>query len=494
MRLPDFALRTQLVLLVGTAFFAGQVLGLVLFADERSLAIQTALGVETAGRAANVAQLIESAPPELREQIVQAANSPLVRFEIGQDPHVGDKDLHEDPAVEARVRALMDDSFSRAIRVEVHEIESGVFTVPNILPDMAAMHANMMRGTLAAIELEISIALSGGDWLNVGTRFERPPWQISSASLISLLLSVGLGALAVFWFVIVRITRPLSALTHATEAFGRGSRNTPIEPAGPPEVKALARAFNVMQARLRRFVSDRTMMLAALAHDLRSPITAMRVQSAMVDDAETQASLGRSLDEMSDMVEATLAYAKGVGAEEDAQQISIADLLIRAGAKAGTEHPHDEATISVRVTAMTRALRNLIENADRYGGGAELTWRVKGNDLEIFVNDTGPGIPADQIEDVFEPYVRLEQSRSRETGGNGLGLSIARSIVLAHGGTIELKNRSGGGLQAIVSLPDVVSNHTQSEHTPMLQNYTSHPERPVVESPSSQPEFDHDQS
>jgi signal transduction histidine kinase len=319
----------------------------------------------------------------------------------------------------------------------------------------------MMQGTLAAVELEISIALSGGDWLNVGTRFERPPWQVSSASLLSLLLSAGFGAVAVFWYVIARLTRPLVALPNATDALGRGEQLEPLDPAGPPEVKALATSFNTMQDRLKRFISDRTMMLAALAHDLRSPLTAMRVQSEMVEDEETRKSVSRSLDEMSDMVEATLSYARGVGTDEAVQSVLLADLFKRAGADVNLQTCG--MTISVRPTSMTRALRNVIENAHRYGGGASVKWLAKDENLEIFVDDSGPGIPEEKIRDVFEPYVRLEQSRSRGTGGTGLGLSIARSVILAHGGQLELQNRPEGGLRAWIILPNVIRSKTVPE-------------------------------
>lgn len=474
----NLSLRAQLVLLVGAAFLVGQILSLVFFADERSSAVQAALGAEAASRAANVALLIENAPSDLHEQIVMAASSPLVRFEIGPDAEVVEGNHHGDLAVEARIRALMNDSFSRAIRVEVHKIDGNVLPVPNLTPEMAEMHADMMRGTLAALELEISIALSGGGWLNVATLFERPPWQISSASLISVLLSVGLGALAVFWFVIARLTRPLTALKRATEALGRGDQVGPLDPAGPPEVKALTQAFNVMQDRLRRFVADRTMMLAALAHDLRSPLTAMRVQSAMIVDPETQASIARSTEEMSEMVDATLAYARGVGTEERVEAVSLSEILGRAGVR-----PADRPiglTVAVRKAAMTRALRNLVENAQRYGGGAEVSCSVTGSDLEIYVTDDGPGIPQGKIEQVLEPYVRLEQSRSRKTGGTGLGLSIARSVVLAHGGILALSNRQAGGLCARMTLPGAVVSKQPSKLSPSLQNDTLHSDAQVV--------------
>ena len=455
MRFSEWRMRTQVVILVMTAFLTGQLLSLWLFTDERSLAVQAALGAEAARRAANVARLIETAPPDLHDEIVQAASSLLVRFEIGSDARVPNGEHYSDVAVAARIRALMGDSFSRAIRVEVHEIEGAVQPMPNMTPDMATLHADMMSGTLAAVELEISIALSGGEWLNVSTRFERPPWQMSAGSITSFVLSAGLVVVAVFWFVIARLTRPLTALTRATERLGRGEEVTELSPSGPHEVRALTESFNTMQGRLSRFVSDRTLMLAALAHDLRSPLTAMRVHTELIDDPETQAALGRTADEMSSMIEATLAYARGVGAKEELRPTRLSDLVQRSAAEpvVATVAPADDIEVVVRQRAMTRALRNLIENANRYGGCARVAWHQDHSGVTITIDDDGPGIPEDLLEHVFEPYVRLEQSRSRDTGGTGLGLSIARSIILTHGGLLTLSNLPTGGLRACVTLP-----------------------------------------
>ena len=455
MKFGQWRMRTQVVILVVVAFVTGQLLSLWLFADERSLAVQAALGAEAAGRAANVARLIETAPPDLHDEIVQAASSPLVRFEIGVNARVEDGEHHGDATVAARIRALMGDSFSRAIRVKVQEVEGIVLPVPNLTPDMAQLHADMMRGTLVAVELEISIALSGGGWLNVATRFERPPWQISVGSITSFVLSAGLVVVAVFWFVIARLTGPLTALTRATERLGRGDEVPELSPTGPREVRALTEAFNTMQDRLSRFVSDRTLMLAALAHDLRSPLTAMRVQTELIDDPETRAALGRTTDEMSSMVEATLAYARGIGAQEEMRPAGLADLVRRSAVDSDvvTVASEDDIEVVVRQKAMIRALRNLIENANRYGGCARISWARDGETVTITIDDDGPGIPENQLEHVFEPYVRLEQSRSRETGGTGLGLSIARSIILTHGGLLTLSNLPEGGLRACIKLP-----------------------------------------
>ncbi|WP_157057507.1 ATP-binding protein [Loktanella sp. 3ANDIMAR09] len=458
-------LRTQIALLVLGVLFVAQALSLWFFVDERSLAVQAAIGAEAAGRAANVAQLVEGAPTDLHAQIIQAATSPLVRFDLSDLPSVAHGNHDDGGAVEARVRALLGDSYSRDIRVEVHEIEQGLLPLPNLSPEMAEMHAEMMQGSLAAIEMELSIALAGGDWLNVGTRFERPPLQWSTASNVSFVLTATLLLLASFWFLLTRLTGPLNTLADASERLGRGAGEGSLPVVGPKEVQDLTKAFNTMQDRLTRFVSDRTQMLAALAHDLRSPLTALRVRAEMVDDDETRASLVASGEEMQQMVDATLDFAKGVGQHEEVCPTDIHGLLSGFGTDGMSLLSDEPLIVPAKPSTMRRALRNLIENAIRYGKEARVSWQPVDGYAEIHIDDQGPGIPESDLEAVFGPYVRLETSRSRDTGGHGLGLSIARSIILEHGGSVELTNLPKAGLRATVRLP--FERNTKRDETSM---------------------------
>jgi signal transduction histidine kinase len=450
------SLRVQLILLVVAALVAGQLVSLFLFADERSLAIRAALGFEAAGRAANVARLIEEAPPDLHPSIVRAANSPLVRFDLSGIASVQHSDHSDGGLVEARIRTLLDDSYSRDIRVELHEVEGRLMPLPNLSREMTDMHMAMMRGELTAAEMNLSIAIRGGQWLNVGTRFERPPIQWPLYSMLTFAMSAGLLLVVVIWFVMTRLTGPLRRLARAADSLGRGEDVAELPVAGPTEVRDLTGAFNRMQDRLTRFVGDRTRMLAALGHDLRSPLTAMRVQAEMVDDAETRDSLVASVEEMQGMVDATLTFARGLTGSEQPETVDLHEFLeaLRADMPGGfaiDAGPRIEARL--RPNAMRRALRNVIENAIRYGGGATVGWHRQGDTLVLTVEDDGPGIPQDKLEKVFDPFYRIEESRSLETGGHGLGLSIARTIVQAHGGDITLENRETGGLRAAVSIP-----------------------------------------
>lgn len=453
---PFRSLRTQLVFLIVVALGVAQAISLWLFVDERSLAIRAALGFEAAGRAANVARLLEEAPPDLRASILRAANSPLVRFDLANAPSVTRPDHHHAAPVEARVRALLGDSFSRDIRVQLDDIETPVLPLPNLSPHMAEMHRAMMRSEMAAVELNLSIALSNGQWLNVGTRFERPPLQWPLFSTLTFALTAALILVTVCWFLVSRLTGPLRKLAGAAERLGRGEDAVPLPIVGPAEVEDLTRAFNLMQERLTRFVADRTRVLAAVGHDLRSPLTALRVRAEMVDDQETRESLIESIEEMQTMAEATLNFAEDLTGTEGPQTVDIGTFL--RDLVSDMPHPPEiaagpELEARLRPVSFRRAVRNLVENALRYGGSAKIAWRTDYDTLVIEICDEGPGIPPDKLEQVFDPFFRLEASRSLETGGHGLGLSIARSIVRAHGGEIHLANQLEGGLAAAITIP-----------------------------------------
>lgn len=450
------SLRIQLVLLIIIALGIAQFVSLWLFADERSLAIRAALGFEAAGRAANVARLIEEAPADLRPSIIRAANSPLVRFDLGTKPLVQHSDHSDGGLVETRVRALLNDSYSRDIRVELHQIQGAILPLPNLSHEMTEMHLAMMRGELSAIEMNLSISIAGGQWLNVSTRFERPPIQWPLYSMLTFGLTAMALLVAVSWFVMTGLLGPLRRLARASERLGRGEDIDALPERGPQEVRELTAGFNRMQDRLTRFVADRTRVLAALGHDLRSPLTAMRVHSEMVEEDETRESLVATVEEMQSMVEATLTFAKGLSGNEPMRDVDLqsflealrGDMVVPFVLSDGPE-----VTVRLRPNAIRRALRNVIENAVRYGGSATLGWISADGEIEISVTDRGPGIPTAELERVFDPFFRLEESRSLETGGHGLGLSIARSILRAQGGEISLANHPDGGLIATIRLP-----------------------------------------
>jgi signal transduction histidine kinase len=214
-----------------------------------------------------------------------------------------------------------------------------------------------------------------------------------------------------------------------------------------------------MHGRLSGMMTERTRMLAALGHDLRSPLSALRIRAEMVDDDETRERMIASLDEMIEMTEATLAYARGVSVEETPEPVDLTAMARELAADLSTVgapltvETTDPMPLTVRRVALRRAMRNLLDNARRYGGGATISITGTGTGARIVVDDRGPGIPEADLDRVFDPFERLETSRSRETGGTGLGLPIARSILRAHGGDVRLFNRTEGGLRTLITLP-----------------------------------------
>lgn len=306
--------------------------------------------------------------------------------------------------------------------------------------------------------LQIGVHIGDGRWLYT-ERPQRPSfWLHADRMLISLLLSIAAVLLAAA-FIARRIARPLAALSTAADRFGRGEFSDKLEPRGPEDVARTIRAFNLMSERLQRFVSDRTQMLAAISHDLRTPITALRIRAEMIDDDDLRERMIRSLAEMETMVESTLQFARAESAAEPTQRIDLRDLVERAardvdppGETIVFRPAAHELAVSCRPIALTRAVRNVLENAVRYGERAEISLLAEPTQNTIVIRDRGPGIPEADQERVFEPFVRLEDSRNTETGGSGLGLAIARTIVRAHGGDIRLTN-SEQGLEATITLP-----------------------------------------
>ena len=219
------------------------------------------------------------------------------------------------------------------------------------------------------------------------------------------------------------------------------------------------RAFNLMRDRLDRYVRDRTAMLAAISHDLRTPITSLRLQAELVEDGDSRRRFIGTLDEMQRMAEDALAFIREDMRQEETRMVDLHALIDSVAADL-VDLGHDltvpdpgRVLVACRPVAMRRAFRNLLENASVHGVRA--TARIARDDghLRVVIDDEGPGIPEANLERVFEPFVRLEESRSRHTGGAGLGLAIARTIIRGHGGNIVLKNRAEGGLRVAVALP-----------------------------------------
>ncbi|HEY3848495.1 MAG TPA: ATP-binding protein [Acetobacteraceae bacterium] len=314
----------------------------------------------------------------------------------------------------------------------------------------------------------VGLRLSDAEWLNVTAEIEPPrPWH-SPTFLAAFGLMTVVAAGLTLWAV-RRLTSPVRTLAAAAEALGRDVNAPPLPEDGPLEVAIAAAAFNTMAARIRRFVQDRTDLLTAIGHDLRTPITRLKLRAEFIEDDEQRGKVLADLEELEAMVSATLAFGRDARTGEAVSALDMAELLRTLLDEAGDARPEAVSrlayegpphwTVRARPLALKRALTNLISNAVMYGGGARVrlvppaSVGAAAAMLTIEVEDDGPGIPPGELERVFEPFHRGEPSRNRETGGVGLGLPIARNIMRAHGGDVVLANRPMGGAKATVTLP-----------------------------------------
>jgi signal transduction histidine kinase len=302
----------------------------------------------------------------------------------------------------------------------------------------------------------LSATMPLGELLPPPPFYRWTPWLLGISTIILISLVAARG-----------ISRSLRRLSGAAEHLGMNMAAKPLAERGPHEVRAVTRAFNQMQARLQRFVEDRTRMLAAISHDLRTPLSRLRLRAENLPPHTEKGRILADLDLMDRMIAATLTFARDDVAGEKRVKLDLASLLqavcdetVDAGGRASYQGPIYLAVDAAPLSLM-RAITNVVENAVKYGGVADATLVETPGGIEIQVRDAGPGIPAGEIEHVFEPFYRLDPARSPteavgSMGGSGLGLAIARHVFRAHGGDIELVNAPTGGLIARMTLPRAV--------------------------------------
>ncbi|VUX45861.1 conserved hypothetical protein [Candidatus Defluviicoccus seviourii] len=477
MRLWPRSLVAQTTVALVAAVVVSNLLGFALYSGERPNALVSGRGQELARHVAVAARLVEEAPLQHRRRLAFSLRQPDLRLFWAQTPLLPRQDEHWRLRAMARVfrdalEGRADDDLRLAERERV-----GAFPLPPPLSDdEAAAHPVrpprreawagvghedhvMAFGRLQAGPVLVgALKLADGSWLNFAAAAApfQPFW--TTRPFLIVIAGTTLVLLVALWAV-RRATRPLAAFAQAAERLGLDITAERVAEAGPLEVRSAAAALNRMQERLRRFVDDRTQMLAAISHDLRTPITRLRLRAELIEDAELERKTLADLDEMQAMLEEALAFARHEDAAEKPLRFDLAVLLQTAceewedmGAAATYEGPPHLVFLG-RPGSLKRAFTNLISNAVRYGGNATVGLAVATKAIVASVSDTGPGIPDAELERVFQPFYRLETSRSRETGGVGLGLAVVRSVVALHGGSVRLENRPEGGLRAIVTLP-----------------------------------------
>lgn len=487
------SLAGQLVASLMIALLVAQAVTILLFAYERSnIAVTTTRG-QVLDRTASVVRLLQETDASLHHRIIRAAEGPDILFGLRNEtsllvPQAGSVEAILTHRLERRAgldegsvrisklpRRLTfgdsskrrdDDDDKRAEdawrdwkKERDEERKKNAESWKQMRRDGPSKHRwRDRRPKLATLDMVLAVPLNGGKWLQVRTGIPKPPQKWGRPFLISLATTASFIFLVVI-FTVRKLTAPLRDLENASRKLGRGETIEPLVEKGPKEVRGTIIAFNAMQERLMRFVQDRTRMLAAVSHDLRTPITTLRLRAEFIDDDEMRGKVLETLEEMQAMTEAVLAFAREDATSEETRAVDIAAMLSsmvedyqEMGKDVTFEGP-DSLIQACRAVSLKRALRNLTENALRYAGDANVQLAKTATGLRIDVCDRGPGIPEDKLEEVFSPFYRVEGSRNLETGGVGLGLSITRTIIRSHGGDITLANRTGGGLMATILLP-----------------------------------------
>ncbi len=397
------------------------------------------------GRIANTVQILNAAPKAERNMLASALNTPTIGVL-----------LRDTPAITKGDETGLQPHKLRQLLTTVADLHGAPMIADRSTLSEAA--DPFAREALAQPgDLLVQVGLPQGQWalLNVSAGNFKHSWSRFAGRLGIWFLVIALLSV----FAARRLAEPIDDFGRAAEQMGTGQDVSPLTERGPRELRVATRAFNQMQERLRRFLEDRTRMLAAISHDLRTPLARLRLRAEFMEDEDQRAETRADLDAMSEMIRATLVFARDDAQREQANLVDlsvlVADICDDIAELGGDVSFAAVSHVSARCqpTAIGRAVANLIENAVKYGGCARVQLVNETHGVSLVVDDDGPGIPLDEHEKVFAPFYRLEQSRNRDTGGVGLGLAVSRTIAREHGGDVKLFNRTPSGLRARLELP-----------------------------------------
>ena len=485
MKSPFNTLTGRMVAVTIVAVIVSYAIAFAIFANERGSALRRAAETSVAERVAFTAERLRGVAPERREFVADSIRDFSMRFSVSATPEVaataGGAGVRIASAInerlaeaEAHARTRIVDAPSHRWRVRTRGGPSG--EGPNAFGDPGGpppdgpppnerrreherMHAETMADAplVRVTEATVSVRLDENTWLNANARLPGPrPAPISAivGALVSILI-VGIGAALVSR----QIGRPLADLANAARALGSGQTNVTAPVSGPEDVRRASTAFNAMAERLGRQLNRQRQMLWALSHDLRTPITAIRLRAELIEDEAERQRLLASVAEMETLTEQALSLARAGASEEARTNVDLAeiartlcgelqDMGVNITAEANTE-----LMAECRPSEIARAMRNLAENAAKYGGGGVMrAYRNEANEAVIEVTDNGPGVAPELLAKLTDPFFRADEARS-ETNGAGLGLAITQAIADSHGGRLILENRTPKGFSAKLILP-----------------------------------------
>lgn len=463
MRLAPASLFGRTLLVLALGLLIAQAASVVLNLFDRGGSVYRLAAYQIAARIAQTSRILNSLPPMQRLTVVEQIDGRHLRVALSERAIPVATGFTEHDPYEAAFAASLRSQIGAHWPVSVE-----------ITPSSRARRAPEVDASASSLELWLArhfyfllpatfslVAQVGLEDGTVAVFYAAVPQEPLSRleTLVPRLLLLLAVCFALAAYLVRMTTRPLARLARAADALGDDPEGEPLAESGPSEVRKVIQAFNRMQGRVRRHLRERAQLLGAISHDLQTPITRLRLRSEMLPDSSLRAKMQRDLDEMEAMVGSSLEFFRAVGKESRRQPVDVealVDSLCEDRSEIGdrvSARGAAKAPFHADPQALRRCVENLVGNAVRYGGGAEIEIRDDARELRIAVRDHGPGIPEDELERVFEPYYRLDASRNRASGGTGLGLSIARNIARWHGGDIRLRNAPEGGLVAELLLP-----------------------------------------
>lgn len=458
--LPRTLFGQILCVLLGGLLLANA-LGLWLVVEDRVRLSRQMRSDYAATRLAESVALVDETPAAGRERLLRMLESPSTRLSLDEPWYDDAKAVPDDfDAFAQRVGDRLDKRFEhQVVRREQPMLTPRGDAHPLRPPPPPPPKLARLLPAPPAIDVSTQARLSDGSVLTF--RYSPPPPPVDRPLRIIVgLLLVALAVSLLSVWVVRRLTRPLAMFARAADGLARDLDQAPLDTGGPREVAGAAQAFNRMQGALRALIQTRAQALAGVSHDLRLPITRVRLRLEQLPDSPVREAIERDLAEMETLIDDTLAFLRAGDSSEsaaptrlDALVEGVADDIAALGADIEVSGSLAQPVL-LRPALTRRALANLMDNARRYGGGrVRVTLSSADGEARIDIDDDGPGVPEAELEHVFEPYVRLEASRARHTGGSGLGLAISRAVIRAQGGEVTLSRRAEGGLRARVALP-----------------------------------------
>ena len=444
----SLTLKVRTILILCSVFILSQMITLILFEHNRDNVVLSTEATDLADRIIGIVDLAYAFPPQDRQQILAAAETQFLALfpDVISTDEVACQQNHFSEQISTKLNLAFLKLQGIDAQVCVRRFENTPL---------------LDRRTTLRPGFDVLIQIDFANNQKITFHSVLPESQsLLQDSVIFYILLEGIVALLLAWYLIQKTVEPIEELANAANRIGLDINNPPLDEGGAKEISMAAKAFNTMQERLANLLHSQSEMLAAISHDLRSAVTRLQLRADLLENNHEREGMLKVVTDMRQMIQSVLDFLRGQNPDEPMRVVNISALveslvtdLAEEGRPVSYQYEGNSINLTCRPTEIRRCLQNIMDNAIKYADGAKLSISRENNEVHIVVEDQGMGIPENQLQSVLRPFYRLEQSRNHDTGGIGLGLSIAENIVKSHGGTLKLSNLADGGLRVNILLP-----------------------------------------